>query len=99
MSDFRDYDEAVAEVDGNWFEFKFGGKDFRANMNVDGALVLRWMSDANSIRSIPPLLIGVLGEDQYKELLATGQPWHKYEALITDIFAKLGGRGNESTSL
>lgn len=91
---FKDYDEAVAESEDRWFEFKFGDEHFKVNLNVDGAVILRWMEDSSSVASIVTLLKQLLGDDDYKRLLGTAQPWVKYEALMGDVFRKLGGPGN-----
>ena len=95
--EFRDYDEAVAELEEKWFEFRFGGEDFKANLNIDGGLMLRWMEQSanreDRAGAIPAMLRHVLGND-YERLLKTKQPWSKYESLMLDIFTALGGSGN-----
>lgn len=95
--DFRDYDEAVAELEDKWFEFRFGGEDFKANLNIDGGLMLRWLERStdrvNGAAALPELLRHVMADD-YDRLLATKQPWPKYEALMLDVFEHLGGSGN-----
>ena len=90
---FKDYDQAIAEVEGRWQEFRFGGEDFKVDLNVDGAVILRWMEESNSVSSIAQLL-KTLMDDDYQRLLATRQKWPKYEALLKDLFTVLGGPGN-----
>lgn len=89
-----DFDAAVGEVEEAWWVFKFHGQEFKANLNVDGAVILKWMRNARSMEAIPILLEAVLGEDEYKRLLGTGAPWKKYEALVLQIMERLGGSGN-----
>lgn len=94
-SQFKDYDAAVAEVEEHVQEFKFGGEHFEVDMNVDGALILRWMENSKDVSSIVRLLKELMGDDNYERLLATGQKWPKYELLLKDLFSILGGSGNE----
>jgi hypothetical protein len=92
---FKDYDAAAAEVEDRWQEFKFGGEHFKVNVNVDGSIILNWMENAQAVSSMVTLLKAIMGEDEYKRLLATRQPWAKYEMLLTDLFSLLGGPGNQ----
>lgn len=91
---FKDYDQAINEVEDKWYEFRFGGEDFKVNLNVDGALVLRWMENSSNMAAIVSLTKELMGEDDYKRLLGTGQSWPKYEMLLTDFFTMIGGPGN-----
>ena len=92
--DFKDYDAAEDEVEDAWWQFRFGGEDFKVNLNVDGAAILRWMRNSRNPGAIAVLLQEIMGDD-YDRLLATKQPWKKYEMLLIDVFDVVGaGRGN-----
>lgn len=100
MPEFKDYDSAVAEIEERWYEFRFGGEDFKANLNIDGGLMLSWLdrsSQVDKAQALPELLRHVLGDGDYDRLIKTRQQWNKYEALMLDIFQELGGLGNEDS--
>lgn len=93
MPEFKDYDEAVGEYEGESYKFRFGGEDFEVDLNIDGAVMLEWMRNSSSTASMEKVLKHVLGDD-YPRLIATGAKWPKYQALISDIFTHIGGLGN-----
>ena len=91
---FKDFDDAVDEVEDRWAEFRFEGEDFKVNLNVEAGPLLRWMESANKVEGIPQLLKTFLDEDDYERLLSTGAKWPKMESLVTWLAEELGDSGN-----
>ena len=97
---FIDFDQYDEEIDDRPIGFQFGGEQFEINFGeVDGAIILRWMRRGIGPSSIPLLLEELLNEEDYTRMLATKQPWPKYEKLILWLIGELaGGLGNASTT-
>ncbi len=91
---FKDFDDAVAEVEERRTSFQFAGEMYEVDLNVDGGSILRWMEHADKIEAIPQLLRTFLGDEDYERITDAGVEWSRYEALVSWLASELGDSGN-----
>ena len=90
-----DFDQAVAEVDEQFFAFKYGGEDFRATLSPDAGDILKWMEHGSRVEAVPQLLRCFLSEEDYQRMISLkGNKWPKMEALVNKLATELGGQSD-----
>lgn len=91
---FKDFDQAVSEIEDRFVKFQFAGEAFEINLNVPAGKILKWMEHGNRLEAIPALLRTFLSNEDYDRLIGTNANWAKMEALVTWLAEELGGQGN-----
>lgn len=91
---FKDFDQGRAEVEDRWVDVRFGGEDFKVNLNVDGGSILRWMRFGSKVEGVPKLLeIFFPDKADFERLLDVSAPWEMYEKLGLWLTEELSGTG------
>ena len=91
---FKNFDDAVIEVEDRKTKFTFEGETYEVSLNVKAGPLLRWMESASRVEGIPKLLKLFLGDEDYERILDSDAEWAKLEALVLWLAQELGDSGN-----
>ncbi len=87
MSEYKDFDEAVAEADDDKLSFKVAGKVYEAPSQLPAKVVLTQLKLTNEQGGIEQQNLGeglaaLIGEEIFKEIIESGASWSQLEAVL-----------------
>lgn len=91
---YKNFDDAVDEVEERHTKFTFEGTDYEVDLNIDAGPLLRWMESASKVEGIPKLMRLFFSEEDYESILDSGVKWSKLERLVLWLAQELGDSGN-----
>ena len=95
MSEYKDFDEAVAEADEQKLSFKVAGKVYEAPAQLPAKVVLTQLKLTNEQGGIEQQNLGewleaLIGEDIFEEMLNSGASWKQLEAVLNYLLEEYG---------
>ena len=95
MSEFKDFDEAVAEDADVKVTFKVGGRNYEAPSTLPAKVVLAQLklsNDSGGIdqKNIAEWLGAVMGEQQFGQMLDDGISWIQLEKVLVFLLVTYG---------
>ena len=95
MSEYKDFDEAVAEADDDKLTFKVAGKVYEAPAQLPAKVVLTQLKLTNEQGGIEQRDLGdwledLLGEKIYKDMLDNNVSWTQLEQVLNYLLEEYG---------
>ena len=95
MSEFKDFDEALAEDAEVKITFKVGGRNYEAPTSLPAKVVLAQLKLSNDSGGIDQKNIGewlaaVMGEEQFDQMLNDGISWIQLEKVLVFLLVQYG---------
>jgi len=95
MSEFKDFDEAVAEADENELTFKVAGKVYKAPSQLPAKVVLTQLKLSNEQGGIEQQNLGewltaLIGEETFNDMLERDVSWGQLESVLNYLLQEYG---------
>tara|TARA_B100000427_G_C15457160_1_gene572374 strand:- start:798 stop:1139 length:342 start_codon:yes stop_codon:yes gene_type:complete len=95
MSEFKDFDEAVAEADEDKLTFKVAGKVYEAPAQLPAKVVLTQLKLSNEEGGIEQNQLGewltaLIGQDTFEDMLKRNVSWKQLEAVLQYLLEEYG---------
>tara|TARA_Y100000996_G_scaffold30131_1_gene21404 strand:- start:7073 stop:7414 length:342 start_codon:yes stop_codon:yes gene_type:complete len=95
MSEYKDFDEAVAEADDDKLSFKVAGKVYEAPSQLPAKVVLTQLKLTNEQGGIEQQNLGewlgaLIGEEIFEEIIESGASWSQLEAVLNYLLQEYG---------
>jgi len=95
MSEYKDFDEAVAEADDDKLTFKVGGKVYEAPSQLPAKVVLTQLKLTNEQGGIEQQNLGewltaLIGEDIFNDMLDNNVSWPQLEKVLNTCYKSMG---------
>jgi len=95
MSEYKDFDEALAEANEDKISFKVAGKLYEAPSQLPAKVVLTQLKLTNEEGGIAQQNLGewlqaLLGEEIFKDMLDRDVSWNQLEAVLNYLLQEYG---------
>tara|TARA_B100000287_G_scaffold380545_1_gene384313 strand:- start:1415 stop:1756 length:342 start_codon:yes stop_codon:yes gene_type:complete len=95
MSEYKDFDEAVAEADEEKLTFKVAGKVYNAPAQLPAKVVLTQLKLSNEEGGIGQNDLGewleaLIGEESFQDMLDRNVSWGQLEAVLQYLLEEYG---------